>query len=269
VPPGPPTEALETASGGSVTCLRRGLLIVNLDDWGYEPSTTDSIAECYGRGAVTSTTALVWMRDSARAARIATKHGFSTGLHLNLDLAYEADNVPIAARRVHADVCRYFASSRRRNVRYLFSRHLRNLVAADISAQLSEFEALYGTPPTHVDGHHHVLELAPVGFLSSALPPGTKIRNPFWSAPSLLGGLSLNWHRLFLRWRFTTTDRFFDLNGIHPELGGTGLEDVLEDSDHSSVEIMAHAYPDEVAILQSAAWQEALAPHRLGSYADL
>jgi predicted glycoside hydrolase/deacetylase ChbG (UPF0249 family) len=57
---------------------------VNADDWGGYPEMTDATLRCFQAGAISSTTAMVYMRDSERAAELARASGIPTGLHLNL-----------------------------------------------------------------------------------------------------------------------------------------------------------------------------------------
>src|ERR1700710_640786 len=60
-----------TAGGYRVAQRMSGLLIVNADDWGGERRSTEAIQEAFDAGRVTSTTAMVYMEDSGRAAEIA------------------------------------------------------------------------------------------------------------------------------------------------------------------------------------------------------
>src|ERR1700751_154848 len=71
-----------------------GLLIVNADDLGLDPNNTDAILDCFHAGAISSATALVWMKDSDRAAEVAGPTGLPVGLHLNLIEPFSATDVP-------------------------------------------------------------------------------------------------------------------------------------------------------------------------------
>jgi predicted glycoside hydrolase/deacetylase ChbG (UPF0249 family) len=44
------------------------MLIINADDFGMDEISTNRILECYDRRLITSTTAMVFMADSIRAA---------------------------------------------------------------------------------------------------------------------------------------------------------------------------------------------------------
>lgn len=77
---------------------RRGLLVVNADDWGGFREGTDAIEDCFAIGAISSTTAMVHMADSRRAAELALERARPTGLHLNLTQPYDAPTVPAPVR---------------------------------------------------------------------------------------------------------------------------------------------------------------------------
>ena len=59
------------------------MLIINADDFGRTRVATDRIIAVYRHGAVTSTSTMVFMEDSERAAELAKETGIDTGLHLN------------------------------------------------------------------------------------------------------------------------------------------------------------------------------------------
>src|SRR4029077_18222503 len=63
---------------------KRGLLIVNADDWGGFRAGTDAIESCFAIGAISSTTAMVHMADARRAAELAPHTGGAAGRPLTL-----------------------------------------------------------------------------------------------------------------------------------------------------------------------------------------
>ncbi len=96
-------------------------LIVNADDFGASRGTNRGILDAHCHGIVTSTSLLVNTPWSEAAAALAkTVRGLSVGLHVDLD--HLGDGDPQA--ELHRQVCR--------------------------------FEALIGSPPTHLDCHHNV-----------------------------------------------------------------------------------------------------------------
>src|SRR6185369_10838794 len=66
-----------------------GLLILNADDWGRDSKTTNMILDCVVRGSVSSTSAMVFMEDSERAAALARQHRVDCGLHLNFTTPFD------------------------------------------------------------------------------------------------------------------------------------------------------------------------------------
>lgn len=248
----------------------RGLLIVNADDWGADERTTDAISRCFAARAVTSASAMVFMADSDRAARVARADRLSVGLHLNLTERFSADGVPPVVRARQERLVEYFAGPKWR--RWGISPALFGEVERGIEEQLAQFRASYGAEPSHIDGHEHIHQA--LGVLAArTLPSGVKLRPSFTFGPEekRLG------NRAFraalnrgLRLRFEAPRYFFDIRDIHPSLGGRGIEEKLALSSGSAVEVMTHpAYDDECAILLGPAWAELLRDRPTGSYDDL
>jgi chitin disaccharide deacetylase len=245
------------------------VLIVNADDWGYDAATTDAIAAAHRAGAIDSATAMVHMRDSERAARLAGELGLPVGLHLNLMEPYSAPADEEGRQRQAAVVDRYRSSLASH---WLQGPRLFGLVAGCVEDQLNAFGRLYSTQPTHVDGHQHGhLSTAALVTLRRRRVPA--IRRSFTFRPSdkplprrvlrraLNGCISST---------FRSTAGFHSIRTLHPRLGGHGLEDVLASARARDVEIMVHpGFPDECEILLSAAWSRLLDGLPRGSYRDL
>lgn len=248
-----------------------GLLIVNADDWGGFRAGTDAIEACFAMGAISSTTAMVHMSDSRRAAELARERGRPIGLHLNLTQPFDAGDVPAAARERQRRLCEHFAPLARR--RWLPSSRpsLRGLVADGIRDQLEQFRALYGAEPTHLDSHHHV-HVCPDVFLSDALASGMRVRQTVSPLPGE-GGLALLPRRLkhaLLARRFQTTERFWGSREMSDDGSGVSIADAVRCARGRSVEVMVHpSFEQEMPVLSSAAWLEAIAAAPLGSYAEL
>src|SRR5690349_18198129 len=83
---------LSRGQGGQTE--RAGLLIINADDWGRDQETTDRTLDCLVRQTVSSVSAMVFMKDSARAASIARERKIDAGLHLNFTTEFSEANVP-------------------------------------------------------------------------------------------------------------------------------------------------------------------------------
>ena len=60
------------------------MLIINADDWGRSVAETDAALRCYTERRITSVSAMVFMHDSERAARLTKDYELDdVGLHLN------------------------------------------------------------------------------------------------------------------------------------------------------------------------------------------
>ena len=247
--------------------LVTGLLIVNADDFGGNPLATDRIVECFVARRITSTSAMVHMKDSARAARLAQEGELAIGLHLNLTQAFDDPETPAGVRERQARAVAYFAGGRRR--RFTYNPRVSRLVKACVADQLTHFRELFGREPTHIDGHNHV-HLSPTALFS--LPAGTPVRT---GESDPRGGVSLGApmrrlrHRA-LKHRYRTTDYFFAIDRLGQSPSEDDVKRLLSFADRASVEIMTH--PDrnsDFALLMSDAWASGLERHALGSYREL
>lgn len=247
-----------------------GLLIVNADDWGYDEPTTQAIADCHQAGGLTSTTAMMFMAGSEQAASLAGEHPeLGIGLHLNLFEEYSGESVPAAVRERQRRLIGSFQRSRLR--RWVYDPRMRRQVDQVVADQWERFVELYGRLPTHVDGHHHSHMAANV-LLSGSLPRGIAIRNALSDAhrrSPVTDLLRAARQRLVLS-RFRSTDYFFSIETVWPDLEGPPPEEKLGLSRRNSVEVMVHpAYPREYEPLQSRDWVEALRRLPTGTFANI
>lgn len=233
------------------------MLIVNADDMGASRTTTDPVLDCFGAGTITSTTAMVWMPDSERAAESSRQRALPVGLHLNLTAPFGADAVPDDIRDRQLGLTRHFGRESWRAETEV--RVPTALIAAAIADQLKQFREQFGEP-THIDGHHHI-HLHPA--VLSQLPPSLPIRPPLTGAPASLAQ----------RWRLRrcrSADVCLALSDVHPALGGDGLEMLEPAARGRVVEVMTHPLqPTERQALDSPEWVRALAAIPLGSYREL
>ena len=70
----------------------------NADDWGRDEDTTNRTLECASSGTVSSVSAMVFMKDSERAASLAGEESVEVGLHLNLTTPFSAAGCPAPSR---------------------------------------------------------------------------------------------------------------------------------------------------------------------------
>jgi hypothetical protein len=153
------------------TCA--GLLIVNADDWGRDLETTERTLECILQGTVSSVSAMVFMRDSERAAAVALANEIDAGLHLNLTTPFSDPGVCPQLLNCQQQLSRYLTASRFSKA--VFHPGLRDSFKRVVAAQFDEFSRLFGKEPTRIDGHHHMHLCANVIF-GDLLPAGAVVR---------------------------------------------------------------------------------------------
>lgn len=236
-----------------------GLLIVNADDWGGFPEATDAIERCFAAGAITSSTALMFFADAARAAEVARAGGRPIGLHLNLTQPFDAPDVPPAVRERQRMACARFSDLRRRRWTYDPRPRGHRLLRDCVADQLEEFHRRYEREPTHVDSHHHV-HVCPDVLL--ALPRGLKVRQT--RTDTLGGRIKAPW----LARRFTTTAAFVPIDRLLDD--AAAREAVVERSRREPVEVMCHpSFPHELPFLLGDEWHRAMASAPAASYESL
>lgn len=252
---------------GTVTHKGSGLLIINGDDWGGWRSATDAILACFRKGRVTSASAMVFMADSERGARLAQEVGLDVGLHVNLNQIFSGGNCPASVRKSQARIRRFLGCSR--YAQLVYHPFLRREFREVFLAQWDEFHRLYGRSPSHLDGHRH-MHLCANMLWDGIIPPGQKVRRSF----SFWPGEKSSLNRAYRRWvdgrlgrRHITTDYFFSLEQC---LSESRLGRVWDLAKTASVELMTH--PEKAAEgkwLMSDACAAALHELPTGSYAML
>jgi predicted glycoside hydrolase/deacetylase ChbG (UPF0249 family) len=236
-------------------------VIVNADDYGVNRNVTETTLECFEDGVISSTTAMVWMSDSDRAAKLARQRNLPVGLHLNLTLPFNSTLVPEPVReRQHALVPHL--SRRARGGTRVLQRRPTKLLADVVREQLARFAELYG-PPTHIDGHHHI-HLDP--WVIELLPADVPLRAPLRHPRSADRQIRRD-HRK--RRPAAVSDVTFAFEHLHPALGGEGFS-ALTHPAFEVIEVMAHPTgPGQRTALGSDVWRATLARLRTGSYASL
>jgi len=243
------------------------MLIVNADDWGRSAAETDAAWWCHSRQRITSVTAMVFMRDSKRAAELALEDGLEVGLHLNLSQPFLAAPKGSKLADRQERVCRFINSSRYAFL--LYNPALRHDFIDTYWAQADEFLRLYGRPPSHVDGHHHK-HLCSNVLLGNVIPSGEKVRRNFFFWPGEKGRINRAYRRLtdhLLSRKYRSTDYFFALSQC---LHGDRLARVLDLAKSHTVELMTHpASPPEHDLLMSDDYLAQLTQLKRGSYSSL
>jgi predicted glycoside hydrolase/deacetylase ChbG (UPF0249 family) len=212
-------------------------LIINADDWGRDVDTTDRMFECLQQGAVSSVSAMVFMRDSTRAAALAREHGVDAGLHLNFTTPLSGPDLPAELFERQREVAAYLTKRRLNQV--IFNPTLRRSFEYVVAAQLDEYRRLYGESPRRIDGHHH-MHLAANVLAGGLLPSGTVVRRNF----SFQSGEKSLLNRMYrknidrkLAKRHRLVDYLFPLAPLEPR---ARLDRVLSLARESVVELETH-----------------------------
>src|SRR4029077_15738727 len=144
------------------------MLIVNADDWGRSATETEAALNCYKERRITSVSAMVFMEDSERAADLAKEHELDVGLHLNFTEPFTgSDRSNNALAEHHGKTIRYLMGNK--YAQLVYNPLLRGAFGYSYEAQAREFVRLFGKPPSHIDGHHHMHLCANV-LLSDIIP---------------------------------------------------------------------------------------------------
>lgn len=151
-------------------------LIINADDWGRDRETTERIRECISRRTVSSVSAMVFTKDSERAAEIAQENDIDAGLHLNFTTPFTKANCPLRLMEHQSKTAAYLR--RHRLAQVLYHPGLARSFQYVFDAQMEQFQHLYQRAPNRIDGHHHMHLCANVLF-GNLLPKGVIVRRNF------------------------------------------------------------------------------------------
>lgn len=232
------------------------VLIINSDDLGRDQVATDSTLACYHAGRISSASAMVFMRDSERAARESAQCGIELGLHLNFTELFSDPNCPseivASQRRIRSHLKKH---------KYAFliyhpflKKDFRNL----IEAQLSEFKRVYRREPAFFDGHQH-MHLATNVLAHNLIPSGKRVRRSFTFKPEEKSAVNRGYRSIVdrvLKKRHLVTDSFYALS---TQLDQGTVEEVLRTARAQIVELMTHTWvPREYDFLTSEGFATAL-----------
>ena len=213
-----------------------GVLIINADDWGRDQNNTDRIRECIACNSVSSVSAMVFMQDSQRAAEIAREHNIDAGLHLNLSQPFSGNCPPLLVEH-QSKLNQYLRGHR--FAQAVYHPGLRRSFQYVVKAQVEEFERLYGTPMSRLDGHHHMHLCANV-LLENLIPDGVVVRRHFSFQPGEKGWGNLLYRRIgdyILDRRHPGVDHFFSIAPLEPQ---ERLERIFAMARHFVVEAETH-----------------------------
>jgi predicted glycoside hydrolase/deacetylase ChbG (UPF0249 family) len=218
------------------------MMILNADDLGRSRPETDAALACHKQGRITSASAMVFMEDSERAADLAREQQLDAGLHLNLTQLYNGRLLSSASVASQKQIVRFMTSSRYAMLFYHLG--LRQQFRDVFQAQWDEFVRLYGSAPSHIDGHHHK-HLCTNLVLDNILPAGTKVRRNFSFAPgqkSLLNRTYRHWVDRRLACRHRLTGFLFSLQEA---LRDHRLPQICQLASEAEVEVETHPVEGE------------------------
>jgi len=224
-----------------------GLLIVNADDWGQDPRTTDCILDCVKNGSVSAVSAMVFMEDSERAAAAALEHSIDAGLHLNFTAPFTGAAVPAALSERQRRITAYLR--RHRLAQLVFNPLLVSSFEYVVRAQIDEFQRLYGAPPARLDGHHH-MHLSANVLAQGLMPRGALVRRNFTFQRGEKGIVNRMYRRLVdrrLSNRHRPVDHLYSIAPLDPR---ERLQRIFSLARRNVVELETHpAKPDEYRLL--------------------
>jgi predicted glycoside hydrolase/deacetylase ChbG (UPF0249 family) len=243
------------------------MIIINADDWGRSKRETDVALSCYKKGRITSATAMVFMEDSARSAELAKAEGIDVGLHLNFSQIFTGEVRSGILTEYHNSIVRFLTINK--YCSFIYNPFLRRQFRYLYEAQVEEFLRLYGRPPSHVDGHHH-MHLCSNMLFGGIISKGTKVRRNFSFFPAEKNILNRAYRSLVDLWlarRYTVTNYFIALSQyLQPDR----MVRVAELARVGTVEIMTHpANPKENTCLMSNEFLVMVRELEKGTYASL
>lgn len=213
------------------------MLYVNADDWGWNKKATDSILACYKNNSVNSASAMVFMKDSQRSAELALENDIDIGLHLNFTAVLTGENVTDKLCDSHNRLVNFFTGSKYNRI--LYNPFLYSKLEYCFKKQWSEFQRLYGRPPSRLDGHHHI-HLCSNLLFSNVLPQGIKVRPNFFFKPGQKSFINRFYRKTvdsFLKKKFDCVDYLYKLP---QNVNETWLYSIVEQAKQKDIELEVH-----------------------------
>jgi chitin disaccharide deacetylase len=243
------------------------MLIVNADDLGRSVTATNSAITCYKNKRLSSATAMMFMKDSERAAELALESGLSVGLHLNFSEPFDNGSTPDQLLESQHKIGKFLTANK--YFLLIYNPFLKDEFRFVFETQLEEFIRLFGRQPSHFDGHHH-LHLATNMLLQKSIPQGSKVRRSF----SFNSGEKSFFNRFYrnlvdnlLLNHYITTDYFYSISN---HMSIEKLQRILDLNQNAKVELMVHPERhEEFEFLMSDDYARTLSHVTLGSYDNL
>jgi predicted glycoside hydrolase/deacetylase ChbG (UPF0249 family) len=215
----------------------KNMLIITADDWGKNMAATDNTMLCLKNGRITSVSAMVFLRDSERAADLARESGVESGLHLNFSLPFDG---PVRSEKLLTSQLRLAAFlEKSRFAPMVYNPFLNKDFEYVYMAQYDEYVRLYGMVPAHINGHRHK-HLCWNVLIGGLIPKGSRVRRTFTFSWDEKNAFNLMYRRLIDRiiaLKYVCTDSFFSLMPID---NMDRLQRIINLSKQSVVELMVH-----------------------------
>jgi len=240
------------------------MLIITADDWGKNAATTDNTMLCFKNGRITSLSAMVFMRDSERAAELARRSGVESGLHLNFSLPYDG---AVRSEKLLTSQLRLAAFlEKSRFAPMFYNPFLKKEFEYVCMVQYDEYVRLYGMAPAHINGHRHK-HLCWNVLIDGLIPRGSRVRRTFTFSWGEKNPLKIMYRRLidqFIIRKYVCTDSFFSIVPIDKK---ERLQRIVNLSKQSVVELMVHPErKEELDFLMSAEYFETISLVTTGNY---
>ncbi|HMR73362.1 MAG TPA: ChbG/HpnK family deacetylase [Candidatus Saccharibacteria bacterium] len=243
------------------------MLIINADDLGRNRESTDRILACYKARRLTSTSAMVFMEDSERAARLAASAGIGVGLHINFSETFTQAGTPATIHLPHERVVRFLR--RHKCALLIYNPFLAKSFRDSFRHQNDEFLRLFGRPPSHYDGHQH-MHLATNMLFQRIIPEKARVRRSFTFYEGEKSWLNRAYRRAVDKKLVAgnqTTDCFFSLaHYMQPDR----LSSIVKLAASKSVELMVHPHlENEFNFILSEGFAKCIRPAKLCRYDEL
>lgn len=243
------------------------MLIVNADDFGKDSATTDNIVLCFREERLTSTSAMVFMQDSERAADVGLEQNLEIGLHLNFDEQFTGAVSSGPLNDYQGRVAAFL--TRNRYSQLIYNPLLRKEFEYLYEAQYEEFIRLYHRPPSHINGHHHMHLCSNVLF-GNILPNGAGVRRSFTFSKGERNVANRLYRRIVdakVERRFICTDLFF---ALMPSEQSDSLRRKVQQARDHNVELMVHlSTKRELEYLLRQDFMDSISNVTMGTYRNI
>jgi predicted glycoside hydrolase/deacetylase ChbG (UPF0249 family) len=218
------------------------MIIINADDYGQNRLVTDRILICFEKERITATSAMVFMEDSERAAALARNRKIDVGLHLNFTQELTQFDSNSLLRDYQTQIIKYLKGFKYNFL--IYNPVLKKQFEYVFRAQIEEFERLYESSPSHIDGHHH-MHLCANMIIQKLIPAGQKVRRNFYydkGEKNLLNRTYRSFIDGLLQKRYCISDYYYSCQ----ELLETGrLASITNMAKVSIIELGTHPEADE------------------------